>query len=153
MKKFLWIIFMVFFCAIPALSMAGMTGKVLMQKCEPLGKLDEEQASLTSKEATGIVYCLGYIDSFMDTFSFQVRAKIVPSVPYCLPAEKQPKKKYAEDVVNYMKSDLEELNKPASYYIFMGLRDAYPCNKKTGDNDAKNKVSTESGNTDNPVSK
>jgi hypothetical protein len=96
---------------------------------------------------------LGYIDSFIDTFYFQVRAKIVPSVPYCLPVEKQPKKKYAEDVVNYMKSDPVELNKPASYYIFMGLRDTYPCNEKTDADDAKSEVSAEPEKTDKPVSK
>ena len=127
MKKFLWIIFMVFFCAIPALSMAGMTGKELLQKCEPLEKLDEEQASLTSKEATGIVYCLGYIESFMDTFSFQRDARIVPAVPYCLPKEQIPKKKFARIVVDYMKNNADQLDKPASYSIFMGIRRAYPC--------------------------
>ncbi len=119
MKKFLWIIFMVFFCAIPALSMAGMTGKELLQKCEPLEKLDEEQASLTSKEATGIVYCLGYIESFMDTFSFQRDARIVPAVPYCLPKEQIPKKKFAQIVVDYMKDNADQLDKPASYSILM----------------------------------
>ena len=153
MKRFSWMMFLVFFCTIPALSMAEMTGKELLQKCEPLEKLNDTPPSLSSKEATGIVYCLGYIDSFMDTFSFQVQAKIVPSVPYCLPVEEQPKKKYAEDVVNYMKSDPGELNKPASFYLFMGLRDAYPCNKKTDVDDVKNEVSTEPEKNENPVSK
>jgi hypothetical protein len=133
--------------------MAQMNGKELLEKCEALEKLNEKSPSLSSKEATGIVYCLGYVDSFMDTFDFQVRAKIVPSVPYCLPAEKQYKRKYAEDVVSFMKSDPEELNKPASYYIFMGLRQAYPCKSETDTNDAKSEVSKKPEKTEDPVSK
>ena len=153
MKKNFWILIALLILAFPAITTAEMSGKELLQKCQPIEKLNESSPSLTSKETTGIVYCLGYIDSFMDTFSFQVQAKIVPSIPYCLTKEKQPKKKYAQDVVEYMKNDPEELNKPASFYIFMGLRDAYPCNEKTDTDDAKSEVSAEPEKTDKPVSK
>ncbi len=153
MKKFFCIFITVLFLAYPIISTAEMTGSELLEKCQALEKLKDNPPSLSSKEATGVVYCLGYIDSFIDTFYFQVQAKIVRSVPYCLPVEKQPKKKYAEDVVNYMKSELEELNKPAGYYIFMGLRDTYPCSEKTDADDAKSEVSTEPEKTDKPVSK
>jgi len=136
-KRFLWIITIVLLGTFPAISMAEMTGKELLQKCEPLEKLAEDPASLTSKESTGIVYCLGYIDSFMDTFSFQVRAKIVRSIPYCLPKEKQPRKKHAQDVIDYMKVNAKDLNKPATYTIFMGIRQANPCNEKNEADEAK----------------
>jgi len=160
-KKYFVIFTAFLLIACPAITAAEMTGKELLEKCEPLEKLKGNAPSLSSKEATGIVYCLGYIDSFIDTFNFQVRAKIVPSVPYCLPIEKQPRKKYAEDVVNYMKSDPEELGKPAGYYIFMGLRDAYPCNKEDGQGDASdasqsvinNEKQVEPRNTSQPDSK
>jgi len=72
-------------------------------------------------------------------------------VPYCLPKEKQPKKKYAQDVVDYMKVNGEELDKPASYAIFMGLRRAYPCNEQKESDKAESasqtpaKVETQSG--------
>jgi hypothetical protein len=136
-KRFSWIMFLVFFCTVPALSMAEMTGKELLQKCEPVEKLDEDPASLTSREATGVVYCLGYIESFMDTFSFQRDARIVPAVPYCLPKEQIPKKKFARIVVNYMKDNADQLDKPASYAIFMGIRGAYPCKAQNESDGAK----------------
>jgi hypothetical protein len=153
MKKNFWIIIALLLLAFPAITTAGMTGKELLQKCEPIEKLNESSPSLTSQETTGIVYCLGYIDSFIDTFYFQVQAKIVQTVPYCLPKETHSRKKYAFDVVNYMKNELEELGKPAGFYIFMGLRNAYPCNEKTDADDAKSEVSAEPEKTDKPVSK
>jgi len=102
-----------------------------------LEKLDEAPASLTSREASGIVYCLGYIEGFMDTFSFQRAARIVPAIPYCLPKEPIPKKKFGRIVVDYMKDNADQLNKPASYSIFMGLRGAYPCKAKNEADGAK----------------
>jgi hypothetical protein len=66
----------------------------------------------------------------METFHFQVQAKIVPSLPYCMPEETVPKKEIAKMIVTYLKQHQEELGKPAGYFIFMALRDAYPCNKE-----------------------
>ena len=64
---------------LPTFASAEINGNTLLQKCAPIEKLYDDPASLSSKEASGVVYCLGYIDSFMDTFYFQVRAlKIRP---------------------------------------------------------------------------
>ena len=83
MKRFFGILTVFLLLVYPAISAAEMSGKELLEKCQALEKLKDNPSSLSSKDATGIVYCFGYIDSFMDTFYFQVRAKIVPSLPYC----------------------------------------------------------------------
>ena len=151
MKRIFWIIIIVLLGVFPAISTAEMTGKELLENCQPLEKLNDNPPSLTSKESTGIIYCLGYIDSFMDTFSFQKTARIVPAIPYCLPKEKIPKKEFARIVVEYMKVNPEDLDKPASYAIFMGLRRAYPCNEQKESDKAEAasqtpaKVETQSG--------
>lgn len=124
----LFIVCLCFF--VPALACAGVDGKELLQKCEAISKLYDDPASLDSKEATGVVYCLGYIDSFIETYSFQRQAQLVPGIPYCFPNDDVPKKQVALAVVDYLKKHSEELSKPASYFIFMGLREAYPCSKK-----------------------
>ena len=129
MRHVSWFFVVSLFLFMPALAMGGVDGKELLQKCEPIEKLYDDPASLSSKEASGVVYCLGYLDSFMETFYFQVQAKIVPSVPYCMPEEELPKKEIARVVVDYLKKHPEELGKPAGYHIFMALREAYPCNK------------------------
>lgn len=126
MKNVLWIFIMFLF--FPVCVHAAVDGNELLQKCGPIEKLYSAPDSLNSKEASGVVYCLGYLDSFIETFQFQVKAKIVPSVPYCMPDEKVPKKEIAKVIVEYLKQHQEELNKPAGYHIFMGLREAYPCN-------------------------
>ena len=106
---------------------AAFDGHALLQKCEPMEKLYNDPASLSSSEATGVIYCMGYIDSFMDTFRFQVQSRIVTGVPYCLPEEAPAKRETARAVVGYMKGHPEDLDKPAGYLLFMGLREAYPC--------------------------
>ena len=146
-----WFIIVILFLCIPALAIGGMDGNELLLKCEPIEKLYDDPASLNSKEASGVVYCLGYLDSFTETFYFQVQAKIVPSVPYCMPEEAPSKKEIAKAVVDYLKSHPEELGKPAGYHIFLALRDAYPCNKEENGTEGEkeeinmdeNKVSSE----------
>lgn len=118
------------FLIFPAGAFAAVAGAELLQKCQPIEKLDSAPESLSSREASGVVYCLGYVDSFMETFYFQVQAKIVPALPYCLPSEDLPKKDIVKSVVDYLQSNSEDLTKPAGYYIFMALREAYPCNKE-----------------------
>ena len=105
-------------------------GHDLLQKCGPIMKLYSEPESLSSKEASGVVYCMGYIDSFIETFRFQVETQIVASVPYCMPSEKVPKKDIARVIVDYLKEHRDDLGKPAGYHIFMALREAFPCSKK-----------------------
>ena len=137
MKKSIWIFAILVLCAFPAISMGEVTGEQFLLLCAPLEKLDKDPTSLTSKEATGIVYCLGYIESFMDTFSFQKAARIVPGIPYCLPEEKISKKKFAQIVVDFMKNNAEQLEKPAIYSIFMGIRGAFPCAEENTLGDAE----------------
>jgi len=146
MRRASWFFIMGLFLFMPSLAIGGVDGKALLQKCEPIAKLFDDPASLSSKEASGGVYCLGYIDSFMETFSFQVQAKIVPSVPYCMPEEEIPKKEIARVVVDYLNNHPENLDKPAGYYLFMALREAYPCNKEEEKEETKineNKVTGE----------
>ena len=151
MRSVTWFFIVGLFLLAPALAMGGTDGNALLLKCEPIEKLYEDPASLSSKEASGVVYCLGYIESFTETFYFQVQAKIVPSVPYCIPAEGPSKKEIVKVVVDYLKSHTEELGKPAGYHIFMALRNAYPCNKEKNETEeekeetktGENKVSAE----------
>lgn len=121
---------------LPALALAGVDGKELLQKCEPIEKLYSDPQSLSSSEASGVVYCIGYIDSFMETFDFEVQARIVPALPYCLPEKDLPKKELVKVVVDYLKTHSEDLGKHAGYYIFMALREAYPCNKEEKNTEA-----------------
>lgn len=132
MKYMSWFIVIGLLVLLPAVARAELDGNRLLQKCEPIEKLSSGPESMTSSEASGVVYCLGYLDSFLETFSFQVRAKIVPSLPYCMPEEVVPKKEIAGVVVEYLKANREELDKPAGYYIFMALREKYPCNEEGG---------------------
>lgn len=138
MKSVSWFIIVILFLCIPSLAIGEMNGEQLLLKCEPIEKLYDDPTALSSKEASGVVYCLGYLDSFTETFYFQVKAKIVPSVPYCMPEEAPSKKEIAKTVVEYLKSHPEELGKPAGYHIFMALRDAYPCNKEENETDEEN---------------
>ena len=139
MRSAVWF-FIISMLFIPGVATGGVDGKELLQKCEPIEKLYEDPSSLSSKEASGVVYCLGYIDSFVETFYFQTQAKILPSLPYCMPESKVPKKEVAKRVVDYLKNHSEELAKPAGYYIFMALREAYPCNKEENDGKEETKI-------------
>ena len=130
MKLALYILAVYLFVSMPTFVLAAADGNALLQKCEPIEKLYDDPASLSSKEASGVVYCLSYIDSFIETFDFQFQAKIVPGVPYCLPEENLPKKEIVKVVVGYLKNHSEELDKPAGYYIFMALREEYPCTRE-----------------------
>jgi len=116
--------------SMPSFALAGLDGNGLLQKCGPIEKLYDDPASLSSQEGSGVVYCLGYVDSFLETFYFQRQAKIVPAVPYCLPDEKLPRKDLVSAVVKYLENHPDELHKPAGLHIFMALREAYPCNKE-----------------------
>jgi len=151
MKFASWLFITTLLLLLPTYALGEVDGNALLQKCEPIEKLYEDPASLSSKDASGVVYCLGYLDSFMETFSFQVMAKIVPSVPYCMPEDQLPKKDIVKVVVDYLKNHEEELGKPAGYHIFMALREAYPCdkekNKVEGENNeaevSENKITTD----------
>lgn len=133
MKLVAWVFIISLLLFSPAVALAELDGNGLLLKCEPIEKLYTNPESLSSKEASGVVYCLGYIDSFMDTFYFQVRAKIVEALPYCMPTEEIPKREIAEAVVGYLNTHQEELAKPAGYFIFMALRNAYPCGMEKGE--------------------
>lgn len=123
----------------PALVHATLDGNELLQKCGPIEKLFDDPASLSSKEASGVVYCMGYIDSFMETFSFQVQAQIVTGLPYCLPEEEtQSRKEITRVIVEYLKNHSDGLAKPAGYQLFMALRQAYPCNAEASETDQEN---------------
>ena len=142
MKAASWLLFVCLFFWKPAYANAAANGNELLQKCGPIEKLDNDPGSLSSNEASGVVYCMGYIDSFMETFSFQFQAQLVPGVPYCLPEADVPKKEIVKVVVAYLKNHPEELGKPAGYHIFMALREAYPCNsEKDKEKAMKNKIS------------
>jgi hypothetical protein len=131
MKRAPWFLLISLFLFMPGLAIGGLDGNELLQKCEPIEKLYDDPASMDSKEASGVVYCLGYIDSFIETFYFQVQAKILPSVPYCMPEEQLPKKEIAKVIIDYLKNHPEELGKPAGYFIFLALREAFPCREET----------------------
>jgi hypothetical protein len=137
MKPVQYLLAVCLLVSLPTFASAEINGNTLLQKCAPIEKLYDDPASLSSKEASGVVYCLGYIDSFMDTFYFQVRAKIVPSVPFCIPEEELPKKEIVTIVVDYLEKHPEELDKPAGYHIFMALREAYPCNREKDEAEAE----------------
>ena len=132
------------FFAMPAFVNAAVDGHELLQKCEAIDKLYDDPASLSSKEGSGVVYCLGYIDSFIETFAFQFQAKLVPGVPYCLPEKDLSRKEIVKVVVDYLKNHPEELSNPAGYHLFMALRQAYPCSKEgtaAADKKSENEVS------------
>jgi len=137
MKPAAWLLLASIFLFVPTIARAALDGNELLQKCEPIEKLYSDPESLSSKQASGVVYCLGYIGSFIETFYFQRMAKIVPALPYCLPGDGLSQKEIVNVVVEYLKSHPEELAKPAGYHIFMALREEYPCNKE------KNKVEGE----------
>ncbi len=141
MKPALRFLIITLFAIMPSLASGGVTGNVLKQKCEPINKLYDDPASLSSKEGSGVVYCIGYIDSFIETFDFQVKAKIVPGLPYCLPVNELTKKEIVGKVLEYLGKNPDELGKPAGYHIFMALRDAYPCNQmEDKDKNTENKA-------------
>jgi len=127
MKLVGWFVIVNLVLFFPGHARAASDGNELLQKCGPIEKLFDDPASLSSKEASGVVYCLGYIDSFMETFGFLVQAKIVAGLPYCLPEGELPRKEITGVVVDYLENHSEELAKPAGYHIFMALRQAYPC--------------------------
>ena len=146
MKSAAYLLALCMLLSAPGLAHAAADGKELLQKCEPIEKLYDDPAALSSREASGVVYCLGYIDSFMETFDFQAQAQIVPGVPYCLPEEDVPKKEIVKVVVDYLQKHPEELDKPAGYHIFLALREAYPCKKEKEKEEAgtaEDKISTE----------
>lgn len=144
MKFTSWIVLIGLIVFLPTAARAELDGNGLLQKCEPIERLYSDPESLSSKEASGVVYCLGYIDSFQETFYFQVRAKIVPSVPYCLPEGDVPKKEITISIVDYLKAHQEELGKPAGYHIFMALREKYPCKEEKSEAARdNNKISTQ----------
>ena len=130
MKVFSYILAISFCFTLSTLANAAVDGNELLQKCGPIEKLYDDPASLSGTEGSGVVYCLGYIDGFMETFSFQFQAQIVPGVPYCLPEETLSKKEIVMSVVEYLKNHPEELANPAGYHLFMALRQAYPCGKE-----------------------
>jgi len=130
MKSASWLLIVCLFIGVPIFADAAVNGNELLQKCEPIEKLYDEPGSLTSSEASGVVYCMGYIDSFIETFSFQYQAQLVPGVPYCLPEAEVPKKEIVKAVVEYLKNHSAELDKPAGYHLFMALREAYPCSSE-----------------------
>ena len=45
--------------AMPVFANTGVDGSELLQKCEPIEKLYDDPASLSSKEGSGVVYCMG----------------------------------------------------------------------------------------------
>ena len=130
MKYLVRLIIACFLTAIPLVAHAELDGNELLQKCEPITRLTDDPTSLNQAEGSGVVYCMGYVDSYIDTFYFEVQAKIIPSVPFCMPKEGVTKKDTVRSVVNYLKSHPDELDYPAGYHLFKGLREAYPCNKK-----------------------
>ena len=126
---------------LPGIALAALDGNGLLQKCGPIEKLYDDPASMSSKEASGVIYCLGYIDSFIETFDFQVQAQILKGVPYCLPEGELSKKDIVKAVVGFMESHPDELGKPAGYQILLGLRDIYPCSGNDAvDKNKKNSV-------------
>ncbi len=145
MKSTLYSILLVcLLLAMPVFANAGVDGSELLQKCEPIEKLYDDPASLSSKEGSGVVYCMGYIDSFIETFYFQVKAKIVPSVPFCMPEKDLSRKEIVKVVVEYLRNNSEEMSNPAGYYLFLALRQAYPCSQKEEKKeDRENKSETE----------
>jgi hypothetical protein len=128
--------------AMPTFANAVVDGHELLEKCEPIEKLYNDPASLSSKEGSGVVYCMGYTDSFIETFYFQVKAKIVPSVPFCMSEEDLARKDIIKVVVDYLKNHSDELAKPAGYHLFMALRQAYPCSQKEKEEAVENKSET-----------
>jgi len=143
MKALSYILAISFCFTLSTLANAAVDGNELLQKCEPIEKLYDDPASLSSKEGSGVVYCLGYIDGFMETFSFQLQAQIVPGVPYCLPEETLSKKEIVMSVVDYLKNHPEELANPAGYHLFMALRQAYPCRQEEKEEAGENKSAAE----------
>jgi len=133
------------FLLMPSFALAALDGNELLKKCGPIEKLYDNPASLSSQEASDAVYCLGYMDSFLETFYFQYKARIVPAIPYCLPDEKVPRRDIVNVVVKYLEKHPEELQKPAGLHIIMALRETFPCNKeadgKKPEAEVKNKQS------------